>query len=120
MNFSHFLRENGSKCPKLLLFGAPDVTFFQNFRILRACVRKLVGFLQTHVLTLRKKEKKFFVRSFSKKINGGAGHLMPKKRKILGRQKFLAEISAGMAGNRPDENFGCTSPPHSRNFDLDH
>ena len=105
---------------KIATFWSTRCDFFSKFQNFKDMCEKVSRVFTDTCSYLEKKRKNFFRQVIFKKNQWGAGHLMPKKRKILRRQKFLAEISAGMAGNRPDENFGCTSPPYSRNFDLDH
>ena len=58
------------------------------------------------------------MRSLSKKIKGGAGHQVPKKRNLVGRQKFLADGVAGGYKNRPSDNFDHIVHSTSRNCNF--
>ncbi len=71
-----------------------------------------------HLHTLSKKNKVLNFIIFGENKGGGAGHQVPKKSKILGQQKFLADGVAGGSKNRPSDNFGHIVPPSWRNCNF--
>ena len=88
------------------------------FEVVKSNIIILMADCNNYLHTLSKKKLFFWISSFLAKIKGGAGHQVPKKSKILGQQKFLADGVAGGSKNRPSDNFGHIVPPSWRNFNF--
>ena len=101
--FLQFLKENVLFCWKKCIFWRSVRTFLPQVKICRRVSIKMMPIPMTYVLTLNKKNKIFFQGRPPKKFNGGGGGKLKTHKKLYFFiwQKFLA----GVAKNRPDENF---------------
>ena len=76
-------------------FGITVIIICKFLKVVKSNTIILIPDCNNHLHTLSKKKIFFWISSFLAKIKGGAGHQVPKKSKILGRQKFLADGVAG-------------------------
>ena len=88
------------------------------FEVVKSNIIILMADCNNYLHTLSKKKIVFWISSFLAKTKGGAGHQVPKKRKILGQQKFLADGMAWRSKNQPNDNFGHIVPLSWRNFNF--
>ena len=82
-------------CQKMHIYGITVVIISKLCEVMKSETKIVLINYNTHVHTLSKKIFFFWISSFLAKTKGGAGHLVPKKRTFLGRQKFLADYVAG-------------------------
>ena len=80
------------------------------FEVVKSNIIILMADCNNYLHTLSKK-KTFLNFIIFGENKGGAGHQVPKKSKILGQQKFLADGVAGGSKNRLSDYFGHIVPP---------
>ena len=71
------------------------VIIFKIFEGVKSNIIILMADCNNYLHTLSKTKLFFEFHHFWRKQRGGPGHLVPKKRTFLGRQKFLADYVAG-------------------------
>ena len=118
--FLQFLKENVLFYQKKCIFWHSVRTFLPQIKICRRVSKKMMPIPKTYVLTLNKKNKIFFQGRPPKKFNGGGvSWKLIKSPTFFMWQKFLADFSAGVVKNRPDETFWPWWSPVFVVFNLD-
>jgi hypothetical protein len=96
----------------MYFYGITVIIICKLLEVVQSNTIKLMANFKNHLHTLSKTKKQFFeFHHFWRKHRGRAGHIVLKKRKILGQQKFLADVVAGRSKNRPNDNFDHIVPP---------